>query len=104
MRSLLAATLLLAACADDISARDYSIGECPSSPTQGQSVEVCDRGVGQSPRYVSIEECAVELGLTVPSRGPTLTVGHPARERCVAAGGAALNTIDGVRSDLVRYP
>lgn len=102
MRLALLAVLLLAACADDIATRDYTVTTCPPPPTQGQSIEVCDRGVGQSPRFVTIEACAAELGLTIPAHSWGIASMSPARERCVAEGASALNTIDDVRRALTR--
>lgn len=104
MRYALAA-LLLAACADDIATRDYTVSECPAPPARGSTAyypETCDRGVGQTPRFVTIEACASELGLAIPSGSWGLSSTHPARERCVNAHAAALNTLDDVRTGITR--
>jgi hypothetical protein len=102
MRYLLAA-LLLAACADDLATRDYTVAACPPRiPSSEYAPEVCDRGVGQAPRFVSIEVCIVEVGLPVPTGTWGLDSTHPERARCVAQGAGYLETIDDVRTALTR--
>lgn len=105
MRVALLAALLLAACADDIATRDYTIDVCPPPPAMGSTAwfpETCDRGAGQSPRFVTVEACAAEIGIAIPTGSWGFDSTSPARERCVAAGAAALVTIYDLRDALTR--
>ena len=102
MRYLLAA-LLTAACADDLATRDYTLTTCPAPFAQSASayeLEVCDRGAGQTPRFVTIEACVAELGLTIPAGTWSMASTHPARERCVMETRAGLNTPADIREGI----
>lgn len=104
MRYLIAA-LLLASCADDIATRDYTVSACPAPPARGSTSlypELCDRGAGAAPRFVTIEECARDLALPLPDGSWGIASTHPDRERCVDARAGALNTLDDVRRALTR--
>lgn len=99
----LAAALLLAACADDIATRDYSVTTCPAPPARGSTAyypTACDRGAGQSPRFVTVEACARELGLAIPSGSWGGGGAHPALSRCFTATGVSLETIDEIRGEI----
>lgn len=90
MRTILAVAFLALACgADADPPRDYTYaGACPApvSPTMFNRVvpTVCDRGVGYSPRFVTIETCAAEGGVSIPAVVSTVNAepSHPARLRC----------------------
>ena len=103
MRHILAivATLLVACGAESGASRDYTVSACPARPALGQSPTLCDRGVGEEPRFVPVPECVAEVGRPMPnpwSLGST----HPDSERCAAQGGAVLVTYDDVRTALSR--
>ena len=75
--------LVLVGCGDDLSARDYSDTACPMAvvPTS-YAPDVCDRGVGYSPRYVAVEACLAELHLAVGRSGFGLASTHPRYSVC----------------------
>lgn len=90
-------TALVAGCAgDDLTARDYTVTTCPPRWGEGtptaMPVEVCDRGVGATPRFVTVESCAADLGARLPESF-ALNGTHPDRARCIAQRGGALVTI-----------
>ena len=46
--------------------------------------DLCDDGAGRTPRFITVEACMAEAGITVP-RGRSYAVtggGHPALRRC----------------------
>lgn len=106
MRTLLAIAFLALACGTDADTpRDYTYtGACPApiSPTmftQGVPA-VCDRGIGYSPRFVTIETCADEGGVAVPAMvgGYNADPSHPAYLRCFqSTPQVAMFTFDDVR-------
>lgn len=106
----LAALLLgLGACGtDDPTGRDYTAEACPSpvaapdaSPVDAR--DVCDRGRGYSPRFVTIEACLAELRLRAPEWGWGGRSTSPIYLRC--RPGVLVYTLDDVRSGpgLVSY-
>ena len=75
--------LLLAGCAPE---RDYTltVSDCPSEASLDRIGQlICDRGVGNSPRFVSFGDCEVEAGA---SRGSVMASGnscsHPGARIC----------------------
>ena len=102
MRYLFAA-MLCAACADDLATRDYTIAEGPAPFAQSVTAswpEVCDRGAGQTPRFVTMETCIAELGLAIPAGSWSNGSTHPARERCVMETRAGLVTPADLRAGI----
>lgn len=79
--TLLTLALLATGCAE--SDRDYTLeGECPMRANPSEPA-VCDRGVGYTPRFVTIEDCVNEAGLTYSNNYSLSLNTHPARERCL---------------------
>ena len=77
--------LLVAGCASEPGAgRDYTLVACPSSAELAGIVgnSVCDRGVGFSPRFVSLNDCETEAGLALDS---TQRCSHPSPNPCPAS-------------------
>lgn len=103
MRHILAivATVLVACGAESGASRDYTVSMCPARPAPSQSPTLCDRGVGEEPRFVPVPECVAEIGLPMPNPW-ALGSTHPSGERCAAMGGAVLVTYDDVRAALTR--
>lgn len=102
------AAALLVGCADDIAARDYTAEACPA-PIADPSVEpidardVCDRGRGYVPRFVSIAACMAEARVRPGTMGWGLRGTSPIFARCWPA--VSVYTLDDVRNapGLVMY-
>ena len=98
-RLALVLALTLAACGADpnspdanpYAGRTYSrVSPCPPAPAG--EISVCDRGDGQTPRFVSIDECAREVGGTPPLSGGWNST-HPQRPECLSSARVGLSTI-----------
>lgn len=98
-----ALTAALAACGGDggTSSRDYTDTGCPAPvAAPGWEQFACDRGRGQSPRYVSVPSCAQELGLvaampqvaTIDSTSPNYAMCRTARVSVVTIDDVSRST------------
>lgn len=96
VRALLAAALLVA-CSSE---RDYSLTACPARvAAAGDLDEACDRGSGESPRFVTLDACALEVGRNdLAGRPRSYSCSHPNRSVCAVSSGfpRVLCTIDDV--------
>ncbi len=98
-RLALVLALAFTACAPDptspdanpYAGRTYSrVSPCPTAPTG--MIGLCDRGDGQTPRFVSDDDCVREVGGDPnQSRGWNST--HPQRIECLASSRVGLTTI-----------
>lgn len=105
-RALLALALAAVACgSDDPAGRDYTDAACPSAAASvpPEDRTVCDRGRGQSPRYVSIDACLAELRLRPASGSAGFNSTSPNYQRCRTS--VSVITLDDVRNGqgLVAY-
>jgi len=97
------AATLFAGCADDLAARDYTAEACPTPPPPEAAPladprSVCDRGRGQSPRFVTIRACLDEMRLRAPKHGWGGNSTSPIYARCWPA--VLVHTMDDVRAML----
>jgi hypothetical protein len=90
----------LTACAPDPMEpqRDYTLTVCPGrvDPTD---TAVCDRGVGYTPRFVTLGQCFADLSA---SEGSLRESAHPSYTRCRAESLILLVRWDDVRIVLGR--
>ena len=98
-RNILLALMLVLGCASDpngsdanpYAGRTYSrVSPCPPAPAG--EIGLCDRGDGQTPRFVSEDACAQEVGGTT-SLGLFFSSTHPQRMECLTAARVGLSTI-----------
>lgn len=102
------AAALFVGCADDIAARDYTAEACPTpvadpSAKPADAREVCDRGRGYAPRFVSVRACMEEARVRPGAAGWGLRSTSPVFARCWPA--VSVYTLDDVRNGpgLVMY-
>lgn len=103
--AVFALAMLTTACGEDLAERDYTDTACPA-PVDDDPVTatwVCDRGRGQSPRYVPVAACMEEVRVRATVSGFGLNSTSPNYQRC--RPGVSLFTIDDVRrgDGLVAY-
>jgi hypothetical protein len=86
MRALVAAALLVACASEPGAGRDYTLVACPTATDLGSvsPLEVCDLGVGATPRFVSVRDCAAMAGRDW-SRVVDGSCAHPSAAVCASS-------------------
>ena len=99
MNRLVLLVVLALGCSADLTSsnpyagRTYRRTTCPRPPMN--VISMCDRGDGQTPRFVTLDECVAEVGGTLGGvHGWNST--HPQRPECLSTAGVGLSTIEDI--------